>query len=44
VTDNLDIFRKEFLGDNTSAQRKDGVPLALLDNLSSEEKINEACP
>jgi hypothetical protein len=43
VTDNLDIFRKEFLGANTWAQRKDGVPLALLDNLSSEElKVAES--
>jgi len=42
VTNNLDIFRKEFLGANTWAQRKDGVPLDLLDNLSAEElKIAE---
>jgi hypothetical protein len=37
VTTNLDIFRQEFLGANTWAQRKDGVPLDLLDNLSSDE-------
>lgn len=37
MTNNLDIFRKEFLGANTWAQRKDGVPLDLLDNLSAEE-------
>jgi len=34
---NLDIFRKEFLEANTWAQRKDGVPLDLLDNLTTEE-------
>lgn len=37
MTNNLDIFRQEFLGANTWAQRKDGVPLDLLDNLSIEE-------
>lgn len=37
MTDNLEIFRKEFLNANTWAQRKDGVPLDLLDNLSAEE-------
>lgn len=37
VADNLDIFRKEFLNANSWAQRKDGVPLYLLDNLTSEE-------
>jgi hypothetical protein len=42
VTNNLDIFRKEFIESNTWAQRKDGVPLDLLDNLTSEElKIAE---
>ncbi len=42
MTDNLDIFRKEFLEAHTWAQRKDGVPLDLLDNLTSEEiKIAE---
>ena len=34
---NLDIFRQEFLGANTWAQRKEGVPLDLLDKLSSDE-------
>ena len=43
MTDNLDIFRKEFLGANSWAQRKDGVPLDLLDNLSIEElKVAES--
>ena len=37
MTNNLDIFRKEYLGANTWVQRKDGVPLDLLDNLSIEE-------
>lgn len=37
MIDNLDIFRREYLGANTWAQRKDGVPLDLLDNLSIEE-------
>lgn len=37
VTNNLDIFRKEFLGANTWAQRKEGVPLDLLDNLTPDE-------
>ena len=37
MTNNLDIFRKEFLEANSWAQRKDGVPLDLLDNLTSEE-------
>jgi hypothetical protein len=37
VTNNLDKFRKEFLEANSWAQRKDGVPLDLLDNLTSEE-------
>lgn len=42
MTNNLDIFRKEFLEANTWAQRKEGVPLDLLDNLTSEElKIAE---
>jgi hypothetical protein len=42
VTNNLDIFRKEFIEANTWAQRKDGVPLDLLDNLTSEDlKIAE---
>ena len=37
MTNNLDIFRKEFLEANTWAQRKDGIPLDLLDNLTNEE-------
>jgi hypothetical protein len=37
VPNNLDIFRKEFLNANTWAQRKEGVPLYLLDNLTEEE-------
>jgi HEAT repeat protein len=37
VTNNFDIFRKEYLEANTWTQRKDGVPLGLLDNLSIEE-------
>lgn len=42
MTNNLDIFRKEFLEANTWSQRRDGVPLDLLDNLMSEElKIAE---
>jgi hypothetical protein len=38
VTNNLDIFRKEFLEANSWSQRKDGVPLDLLDNLTDEEQ------
>ena len=42
MTNNLDIFRKEFLEANTWAQRNNGVPLDLLDNLTDEElKIAE---
>jgi hypothetical protein len=42
VTNNLDIFRKEFLEANTWTQRKDGVPLDLLDKFTCEElKIAE---
>lgn len=42
MTNNLDIFRREYLNANTWTQRKDGVPLDLLDNLSNEEiKIAE---
>ncbi|MDZ4746401.1 MAG: hypothetical protein SGJ05_10420 [bacterium] len=37
MADNLDIFRKDFLGANSWPQRKDGVPLDLLDNLSPDE-------
>ena len=43
LENNLDIFRKEYLGANTWGQRKDGVPLDLLDKLSDEEiKVAEA--
>lgn len=42
TTDNLKIFRDEYLNANTWSLRKDGVPLDLLDNLSTEElKIAE---
>jgi hypothetical protein len=42
VADNLDIFRKEYLEANTWAQRKEAVPLDLLDNLTNDElKIAE---
>lgn len=34
---NIELFRKDFLGANTWAQRKDGVPIELLDNLTKEE-------
>jgi hypothetical protein len=37
LTDNLEVFRQEFLNANTWAQRKEGVPLDLLDNLSAAE-------
>jgi len=37
VANNLDIFRKEFLQANTWTQRKDGIPLDLLDNLTDGE-------
>ncbi len=37
LINNLEIFRQEFLGANTWAQRKDGVPLDLLDKLSEDE-------
>jgi hypothetical protein len=37
LTNNIDIFRQEFLGANTWAQRKDGVPLYLLDKLLPDE-------
>ncbi len=37
MTNNIQIFRQEFLGANTWAQRKDGVPLYLLDKLSPSE-------
>ncbi|MDR0231464.1 MAG: hypothetical protein LBI82_05020 [Dysgonamonadaceae bacterium] len=42
MNDNLKIFRKDFLNANTWAQRKEGVPLDLLDALTKEElKIAE---
>lgn len=42
MTNNLDNFRKEFLEANSWTQRKDGVPLDLLDNLPDEDlKIAE---
>jgi hypothetical protein len=42
MTKRLEIFRKEFLQANSWSQRKDGVPLNLLDNLPVEElKIAE---
>jgi hypothetical protein len=37
LADNLEIFRNDFLGANSWPQRKDGVPLELLDNLSPDE-------
>lgn len=37
MANNFDIFKKEYLEANTWAQRKDGVPLDLLDNLTNEE-------
>lgn len=37
MTNKLDIFIKEFLKANTWAQRKNGFPLDLLDNLTDEE-------
>lgn len=33
----LEIFRKEFLNANSWSQRKGGVPLDLLDNLTNQE-------
>ncbi len=42
VNDNLEIFRREFLNANTWAQRKEGVPIELLDKLTADElKIAE---
>jgi hypothetical protein len=35
--DNLELFRKNFLEPTTWTQRKDGVPLYLLDSLSPDE-------
>jgi len=37
MSSNLNTFRNEYLGANTWAQRKDGVPLYLLDKLSASE-------
>ena len=37
LTDNLKIFREDFLGASSWTERKDGVPLYLLDNLSPDE-------
>ena len=42
MSDNLKTFRDEYLNANSWEQRKDGVPLDLLDSLSdSEKKIAE---
>ena len=42
LSKNLELFYSEFLNANTWAQRKDGIPLDLIDNLSVEElKIAE---
>lgn len=38
MTDNLKIFRRDFLNANTWAQRKDGVPLYLIDKLTPQER------
>jgi hypothetical protein len=38
LTDNLKIFRRDFLNANTWAQRKDGVPLYLIDKLTPQER------
>ncbi|SMD37006.1 hypothetical protein SAMN04488029_3187 [Reichenbachiella faecimaris] len=37
MSSGLKIFREDFLNANTWPQRKDGVPLDLLDNLNSDE-------
>jgi hypothetical protein len=37
MTDRLERFKKDFLMANSWPQRKDGVPLDLLDALSPEE-------
>lgn len=43
LSKNLEVFYSEFLNANTWAQRKEGVPLDLLDNLLIEElKIAES--
>jgi len=38
MSENLERFQRDFLHANTWAQRKDGVPLDLLDVLSAEER------
>lgn len=38
MTDNLELFRRDFLNANTWAQRKDGVPFYLIDKLTPEER------
>lgn len=40
MRNNLEIFRREYLHANTWAQRKEGVPLDLLDKLSAEELLH----
>lgn len=40
MRNNLEIFRREYLNANTWAQRKEGVPLDLLDKLSAEELLH----
>ena len=43
MSDNLEIFRKDFLNAYSWPQRKDGVPLYLLDNLTKDElKVAES--
>lgn len=39
MSEQLETFRNAFLGANTWAQRKDGIPLYLLDQLSDEELL-----
>lgn len=39
MSNGLNAFRNEFLGANTWAQRKDGIPLYLIDLLSDEELL-----
>ena len=38
MSNNLKVFQEEFLDANSWPQRKDGVPLDLLDNLSDSER------
>ncbi|MBK6506530.1 MAG: hypothetical protein IPG02_12885 [Ignavibacteria bacterium] len=42
LTDNLEIFRRDFLNANTWAQRKDGVPLYLIDKLTPEDLLTNS--